>query len=263
MTRRARELSKTDIYHIMLRGNEQKNIFQGSDDKQRFLEGVAAKQKEVNFSVYAYCLMDNHVHLLLNIKNNDLASIMKGIAVRYASFYNLKHSRVGHVFQDRFKSEPVEDERYMMAAVRYIHNNPVKAGMVEKPGDYNWSSYSEYLKPKSQGWMDTNFLLSMIATEPRMAIKEFERFSNEKDEIIFMECEEGKEIHTREEGKGFLTKYLRSKGINLEASTINEDKQLRKEIILHLRNNTTLSQRVIADLLGIDKGVVERVKTNK
>lgn len=89
--------------------------------------------------VYAYCLMDNHVHLLLNTNHDDLAVIMKSIAVRYASFYNWKYSRTGHVFQDRFKSEPIEDERYLLAVVRYIHNNPIKAGMIEKPADYEWS----------------------------------------------------------------------------------------------------------------------------
>lgn len=261
MTRRARELSRSDIYHIMLRGNERKNVFQDSDDKQRFLDGIVAKQKETDFSVYAYCLMDNHVHLLLNTKPDDLSSIMKGIAVRCASFYNWKHSRVGHVFQDRFKSEPIEDDRHFLAAVRYIHNNPVKAGMVEKAEEYRWSSYSEYLKLESKSWIDTNFLLSMIAANRKMAIEEFERFSNERDEISFIECEE-KEIRTMEEGEAFLANYLRSKEIDLETSNINENKQLRKEIILHLRSHTNLSQRVIADLIGVDKGVVERVKAN-
>lgn len=147
MTRHSRQLSETGLYHVMLRGNERKNIFQDDKYKQRFLDGIETKGNEVDFAVHAYCIMNNHVHLLINSKGQDLASIMKGIAVRYAAFYNWKQGRVGHVFQDRFKSEPIENDAYLLAVVRYIHNNPVKARMVAKPADYRWSSYCEYLQP--------------------------------------------------------------------------------------------------------------------
>jgi putative transposase len=103
MARKPRQFSDTGIYHVMLRGNERKNIFQDDGHKRRFLDGIDAKRKEADFAVYAYCIMDNHVHLLINIKEQDLSSIMKGIAVRYAVFYNWHQSRVGHVFSGPFQ----------------------------------------------------------------------------------------------------------------------------------------------------------------
>jgi REP element-mobilizing transposase RayT len=243
----------------MLRGNERKSVFQDSEDKQRFLEGLEAKQKDISFSVYAYCLMDNHVHLLLDMHNNDLSAVMRGIAVRYATFYNWKHSRVGHVFQDRFKSEAIEDQRYLLAVIRYIHNNPVKAGLVENPLDYTWSSYCGYLRPQGPSYLDTNFVLDIFSDNRSIAIKDFERFSLESDDSTFIDCEDAKSIRTVDEGRAYLDDYL-SQAFDLEINQIKENKQLRKEIILHLRTHTGLSQRVIADLLGVDKSLVERVK---
>ncbi|MEQ8175210.1 MAG: transposase [Syntrophomonadaceae bacterium] len=258
MPRHSRELSDTGVYHIMLRGNERKNIFQDDEDKLRFLEGIEAKHKEAEFAVYAYCLMDNHVHLLLNQKELELASIMKSIAVRYASYYNWKHSREGHVFQDRYKSEVIEDERYLLAAVRYIHNNPVKAGIAASSDGYTWSSYGDYLLGRRHPWLDTDFVLGMISDNRTQARHEFKRFSLVADEIAFIEIKENKAIRTQDEGRTYLAEICRARG--WELTRIKEDKRLRTAIICHLRNNTGLSQRVIADLLDVHKSVVEKVK---
>ncbi|MGI6492579.1 MAG: REP-associated tyrosine transposase [Pelotomaculum sp.] len=262
MARKPRQFSDTGIYHVMLRGNERKNIFQDDGHKRRFLDGIDAKRKEADFAVYAYCIMDNHVHLLINIKEQDLSSIMKGIAVRYAVFYNWHQSRVGHVFQDRFKSETIQDDRHLLAAVRYIHNNPVKAGMVEKAADYRWSSYAEYLQPKSRDWLDTEFVLSIFSDNGKMALKEFERFSLQVDNSTFMDIEEDKTCRTIEEGRAYLSDYLRERYNGMTIEQIKEDRQKQTEIIRHLRTNTSLSQRVIASLLGINKSAVEKVKTD-
>lgn len=263
MPRRPRELSSTGIYHIMLRGNEQKDIFRDNQDKQKFLDSLAEKQGETGFALYAFCIMDNHVHLLLNTEDNDLASIMKAVAGRYAAWFNWKHNRVGHVFQDRFKSEAIEDDRYLLAALRYIHNNPVKAGIVGKPSDYRWSSYIEYIDPTSSTWIDTGFILSMLASDVSSAIYEFERFSNEIDEITFIELDEKKAIRTAEAGREYLCDYLASRGIDLGIGQISENRQLCQQVIRQLRMYTTLSQRAIAELLGVDKGLVERVRENE
>lgn len=262
MPRQSRQLSGTGVYHVMLRGNERKNVFQDEEYKQRFLDGIEAKGKEAEFAVYAYCIMDNHVHLLINVKGQELASIMKGIAVRYATFYNWKQSRVGHVFQDRFKSEPIQDDRYLLSAVRYIHNNPVKARMVDKPSDYRWSSYSEYFKPQGRAWLETEFVLSIITDNRNIALKEFERFSLLVDNSTFIDIEDEKAIRTIEEGRAHLTDYLGEQYNGLAIDQIKKDRQKQTEIIRYLRTNTRLSQRVIASLLGIDKSVVEKVKTD-
>ena len=92
----------------MLRGNERKKIFRDDGDRQKFIDIIQKKQSEVEISFYAYCLMDNHIHLVLKENNNEISLIMKGIATSYAMYFNLKYGRVGHVFQDRFKSEAVK-----------------------------------------------------------------------------------------------------------------------------------------------------------
>lgn len=107
MPRHSRILSENGIYHVMTRGNERKDLFLDEDDKQRFIETLFAKKEEAGFSVYAYCLMDNHVHLLIKEGPEGLAAAMKRINASYAYYFNQKNRRVGHLFQDRFKSEPV------------------------------------------------------------------------------------------------------------------------------------------------------------
>ena len=116
---------------------------------------------------YAYCLMSNHVHLLLRVNQEDIGSTIKHLAVMYAMYYNQKYSRSGHVFQDRFKSEPVNDMAYFVTLLRYIHQNPTKAGMVSKVGDYDWSSWKEYTGevPVALGLCATNAILKRMCLD--------------------------------------------------------------------------------------------------
>ncbi|MDD4803514.1 MAG: transposase [Syntrophomonas sp.] len=260
MTRQARKMSNTGIYHVIMRGNEKKSIFADRDDKQRFLEGIKSKKKESSFMLYAYCLMDNHVHLLLNTYNENLAEIMKSITVRYASFYNCKYNRVGHVFQDRFKSEPVEDQRYLLGVIRYIHNNPLKAGIVGSAADYEWSSLSNYIQLAGTYWLDVAYILGMFADDQSKALSEFKKFSLQIDDTPFLDSDDEKSVRTLEEGRAYLKEYLRNNAICIEIGQIKDEQQLRSEVINCLRTKTKLSQRAIATLLGINKSTVERQK---
>lgn len=261
MPRHQRILSKTGTYHIMMRGNEKKNLFLDEEDKRWFLETLFIKKKETGFLIYAYCLMNNHIHLLIREGQESIATTMKRVNASYAYYFNQRYQRVGHLFQDRFKSEPIEDERYLMAVVRYIHNNPVKAGMVEKVGQYQWSSYGSYLTPDEPGSrnVDTAFILSIIATNPQEAIKEFRRFSLEIDQNEFLDIK-NEAAWTIEEGKLFLEDYLKKSwpGSSLEELMIKA--KTRNEIVAHIRGNTGLSVRKIADLLGIKRGSIQSVK---
>jgi len=133
----------------MLRGNERRNIFLNEDDKMRFIETLYQKKQKDKFYLHAFCLMDNHVHLMISEGTEDIAKIIKRIAVSYVFYFNKKYKRVGHLFQDRFKSEIVENDAYVLSLARYIHQNPVKANLVKSPGEYKWSSYYWYLNEKS------------------------------------------------------------------------------------------------------------------
>ena len=134
MTRQARERSKSGIYHIIMRGINRQDIFYDEDDYQRFMETIE-RVKTDKLDMYGFCLMSNHVHLLLHEKNEDIHQIMKRIGSSYAWWYNRKYHRIGHVFQGRYGSECVEDDGYLLTVIRYIHKNPVKAGIVSEPED--------------------------------------------------------------------------------------------------------------------------------
>ena len=153
MPRHAREQSGTGIYHVMLRGVNRQSIFEDDEDNIRFISLLRDLVERFDDSgqplpalctVYAYCLMDNHVHLLLKEQTERISSIIKRVGVAYAYYFNRKYGHNGHLFQDRFRSEPVNDIAYFMTLMRYIHQNPIKAGLVDDLQDYRWSSWHEY-----------------------------------------------------------------------------------------------------------------------
>lgn len=264
MPRHQRILSENGTYHVMMRGNEKKNLFRNQEDKQRFIETLFTKKVETGFSVYAYCLMDNHVHLLVREGPEGLATMMKRINGSYAYYFNQKYHRVGHLFQDRFKSEPIGDDRHLLAVIRYIHNNPVKAGLVKKPEQYRWSSYASYLnahKPEAK-MVETEFILSIFANDQKTAIQEFKSFSMENDESEFLDLEE-ESIRTIEEGLSYLDEYITKRWPGKNLTDLMKNKSTRTELILDLKNNTGLSIRTIADLLGINRGIVQKTKESR
>ena len=136
MPRLSRIKSKTGIYHIMLRGINQQLIFEDEEDCDKFLEVLESCKSVSGFELYGYCLMGNHLHLLLKTVNEDLDLIFKRIGARYVYWYNWKYRRSGHLFHDRFKSEPVSDDKYFLTVLRYIHRNPVKANLCKNPDDF-------------------------------------------------------------------------------------------------------------------------------
>ena len=143
MPRAARARSESGFYHVVAKGNGGQNLFEDASDYRAFLELVSAAAEKCGMSVHAYCLMSNHVHLLLEDQGGRLSDFMKSLTTGYAMRFNAKTGHIGHVFQQRFKSQPVEDEVHLLQAVRYIHNNPAKAGMCSAD-EYPWSSYHEY-----------------------------------------------------------------------------------------------------------------------
>ena len=149
MPRKPREFSSSDIYHIMVRGVNKQPMFHKTSDYDYFLRVLADNKEEMPYALYAFCLMPNHVHLLMKIDFDKLSHVMKAVGSKYASWFNVKYDRVGHLFQDRFKSEPVENDRYFLTVLRYIHRNPVKAMMVQEPDGYPYSSYPGYFTKQS------------------------------------------------------------------------------------------------------------------
>jgi len=124
----------------MLRGVNRQRIFKESADYERFLLHLSQVKRSSDFKLFAYCLMSNHVHLLLRENEVPLSHIFKRLGARYAFWFNRKYDRCGHLFQDRFRSEPVESDAYLITVLAYIYQNPVKAGLCANPKSYRWSS---------------------------------------------------------------------------------------------------------------------------
>ncbi|WP_409229357.1 transposase [Gudongella sp. SC589] len=163
MPRSARKISSTGIYHVMIRGINRSPIFLGDSSKGMLLKIIEEVKINMSFRLYAYCIMDNHAHMLIDENGTSISEIMKRICGSNGNKYNKIHGRMGHLFQDRFKSECVETNAYFITVSRYILNNPVKSGLVESAIDYKWSSMREYTTTGSI--TDTDLLLSMYSND--------------------------------------------------------------------------------------------------
>ncbi len=164
MPRRARKRSESGLYHVMLRGGNRQRIFHDETDYRIFLEGLRKYRDLCGFTLHAYCLLPNHVHLLIreNPSGETVSQVMKRLGVWYVARYNRRYERSGGLFEDRFRSEAVDSDAYFTTVIRYIHRNPVKAGIVDEPGRYPYSSYLEYVAPRPDALTDTSLLLAFI-----------------------------------------------------------------------------------------------------
>lgn len=166
MTHIPRQRSSSDIYHVIIRGAGRRILFEDDEDR-RFLLGKLAQYKDKHDAIIlAWCLMENHVHILLKCELADLTNLMRSLGTSFARYYNGRHGHVGPVFQDRFKSYPVEDDAYLMTLVRYIHMNPQRAGTCSYDA-YPWSSYAEYVDRSSI--CATDFVLDCFASFSRLS----------------------------------------------------------------------------------------------
>ena len=246
MPRQARRKSESGIYHIMLRRINKQVIFEDEEDNFKFLETLKKYKAISGYKIFAYCLMSNHVHLLLKVEKEDIDLIIKRIASSYVYWYNWKYKRNGHLFQDRFKSEPVENDSYFLTVVRYIHQNPLKAGVCKSIDGYNFSSYNEYVKKADL--VDTDFCLGIIDKE------QFLDFNNEYNEDVCLEIEKDNFRLTDDEAREIIFKISKCRTIT-QFQNLNIDK--RDKCLKLLRVNG-LSIRQISRLTGIGFNVVRK-----
>lgn len=242
MPRQARIVG--EYLHIIVRGNGQQILFEDSADKEKYLAFLKKYAEESEIIVLAYCLMDNHVHLLVRDSQAHIPVLMKKTGVCYVQYYNRKYERTGHLFQDRYKSELITDDEYLLSAFRYILNNPAKAGIC-RPEEYFWSSYREY--GKANGLTDTGILHDMIGNEA-----DFQQFIQQWDDAEHLEAE------PRKKDDAWALETLRRE-LNLTIGTQLQqfDKKQRDEMLALLKKKG-LSVRQIERLTGINRGVIQK-----
>lgn len=164
-------------YHITSRGNERKAIFKNKTDRNSFLSYLKSAYLRYGAIIHVYCLMNNHYHLLIETPKGNLSKIMQHINSAYTTYYNVKHKRAGHLFQGRYKAILVDADAYAGELSRYIHLNPVRAGMVDMPEKYTWSSYQYYIgKKKKPDWLAIDFIQSYFEQKNLSVQKNYTNF---------------------------------------------------------------------------------------
>lgn len=253
MSRQARRLSRTGLYHIIFRGISRQNIFEEEKDYEKLKEILMQVKKEMCFEIYAYCFMTNHVHLFIKERNmGEISKIMTKILSHFATWFNIKYDRSGALFSNRYKSEPIEDERYYISLIRYIHQNPVKAGIVNKIENYPYSSYHSYLK--EDNFVDTYMLSDMLNENKEKAKKLFIEL-NEIQESENFEISE-----SQRKSPEYIRRIIMSENNGKEPETIiGLDKDTRNSMIKKLVLEKGISKSALERATGISRGTIVRI----
>ena len=245
MARQARDLGDSGFLHVMQRGIGQQLLFEVPEDYRYYLRILKKYSGETGVSVCAYCLMENHTHLLLYDTRQKIPELMKKIGVGYSYYFNQKYERVGHLFQDRYRSEVVEDDAGLMMVVRYILNNPREAGICPAK-DYPWSSYGDYGDRSAFTYHDTieGLLGDKASFEKYIAEENGDRcmeygFKSRHDDRWAM-----KVIHRQLKGKS---------GTSLQGLGHDE-----RDAVLKKLKAAGLSVRQLERLTGINRGAIQR-----
>ena len=273
------------FYHITARGNEKKPVFKSRRDREKFLEYLGSASERYNAVIHIYCLMDNHYHLLLETPSGNLPQIMLHINGAYTNYFNVKKGRTGHLFQGRYKAILVEKDEYAKELSRYIHLNPVRAGIVKLPEEYEWSSYPEYIgKREKPAWICTDFIHGYFGKTKASAEKQYRKFvsslidteySCPLDEVVgsailgrsdfISEIKEkylsGKKTHKDVPALNALTDRVSTDDIYKEVeNTCNDDPVLKRNIKIYLaKRHTGKRLKEIGNDFGIGEAGVSQV----
>ena len=263
MPRQVRKRSGTGIYHVMLRGINRQDIFEDDEDYLQMmglLHTLTERRDENGLllqplcTFYAYCLMSNHIHLLIRERADTVSEVVKKLGIAYAYYFNRKYGRNGHLFQDRFKSEPVDSMDYFVVLLRYIHQNPVKSGMAANVDDYPWSSRSEYSGKQSQvlPLCDVSSVLSRIDIHD-LAEWVSTPVDDYKD-ILDIDTEEKKNLSDSDIG-AFL---LNTHGI-ANPLMVQSLEKTRRNIVLKSAKAFGAGIRQLSRLTGVSFGIIQKL----
>ena len=224
MPRNPRNYIKSEYLHIMVQGINKSYIFNRTEDIKYYIKLMYKILKNYDIKIIAYCIMNNHAHILVKINSiEELSKYMKRLNSTYAMYYNRKYQRVGYLFRDRFKSEIIKDEKHYWTCIKYIYDNPVKAGICRKAEDYKWSNY-----------------------------KPIKRII--KEEMAFIDTEEDYKCNYRNYIKEFLSNN------NIKKNELIENKGIMKKLIKTLNNQFNLSIIKISKELNVSKGTAQRLR---
>lgn len=247
MPRLARNVYKGEkVFHVMVQGINKETIFSEEREKYEYIKLLRQYEREYKLRVISYCVMGNHVHLLIDTKDvDDLTKYMHKLNTSYAIYYNKNNNRVGYVYRDRYKTQVIENGRHLYNCIIYIHNNPVKACLCDRAEQYKYSSYKQFLK------YENNELLTMIFKDKNEYTK-----AHKKTNIIednFLEDEEERTIDINK----YIDSYLYKNKI--DKREIKYENKLLKPIVLKLYKIYNLSNREIERYLNVSREKIRRI----
>lgn len=254
MPRKKRKISSTGIYHIVIKGTNSQLLFEERKDYLKYLDILEYQKSLCDYKIYAYCLMSNHVHLLIHTSSTPLEVVFKKINTTYSCWFNMKYQRSGPLQDGRYYSEPVDDIRYFLCVLRYIHYNPAKAGLETYPGEkYEWSSYCSYTQSLPD-FTDTSIVLDKIG-----GLRNFIEFHNSSPSDDCLDINKIKKRIPDDVAMAIIKETCHVKAATdvAELSTIQRNQYVR------LCKGKGVSARQLNRLTGIPRGIIDRILANK
>lgn len=270
------------FYHVTSRGNERKEVFISQKDREKFLSYLESATERYGAVIHVWCQLSNHYHLLLETPRGNLSEIMHHLNGAYTTYFNVKRKRSGHLFQGRFKAILIEEDEYATQLSRYIHLNPVRARLVARPEDYEWSSYRSYIgQSRTPSWLKKDFIHGYFADKQRVAQKKYREFvedllgqeysdplkqaigssilgSQEFVDRITAAYLDGRERDSNVPALGKLSRQLSLEEIHsaVEAVFVSSKKQARQAAMYFCHKYSGSSLRAIGDFFGIKESAI-------
>lgn len=257
MTYQRRKQSEADIYHIIVRGSGKQLMFEDDEDRKMYLAGLSGALASLPAELYAWCLMGNHIHLLVHADIEIISYIMREVGRFYSQYFNKRHNRVGHLNQGRFRSIPIDSEEQLLVVARYIHQNPVKAGLSETCR-YKWSSYLEYLGvscPEERPAVATRALMDCFGS-----LEAFVQF-HEQDETGSTMPSSSKLVYKISDEDALDLMHATLEDRSLTTLPL-DNKQQRDEILASLKD-AGIPIRQIARITGVGRNIVQTARHRK
>lgn len=258
MPRLARNDNKTitNTYHIISRGINKQDLFLEEQDKNKFYKIIKDTKEKYKFELYSYVIMNNHVHLIIHDKNDEMSKIMHRLCAVYAMYFNKKYERVGHVFQNRFKNICIDTEIYLLNLVRYIHQNPEKDGICNMQ-QYKWSSYNDYINCKKNEITDINFVLSLFDEQKiDTAIEKFKIFHKQSETSFSDRNLEFDNVLTDDDASEIIRRSLNLDNLLLIQ---NFNTAIRNEMIYNISQIDKIYTKQISRILGMSERNIQRI----
>ena len=238
-------MKNSKFYHVMVQGINKEYIFFDDHNKEIYLNKINETAQKHKTKIIAYCIMGNHAHFLMYVqKIDELSKTMKEANSMYAKYFNWKFDRVGYVFRDRFLSEEIDCERYFIKCINYIHNNPVKAGIVKDKAMYEYSNYKEIIKPKNLAYIEEITGMKLSKSD----------FGSNSSKAIFKDIEMDRNEYIND----WISEFCMNNKVSL--AEIFESKEILCKMVKILKEENGISYEEIMERLSITRKNMEKLK---